>query len=167
MTIVVVPRPPSGLGAHVHAALVERTLAVARAHSGERVAVAVPGRPATEGLDGPLVVVTTDVPRLGAVHFAIAEHDLDEGADASFGPTHDGGYYMAAMREPREELLALEPAGWVGASGFARTRALAQSAGLEVGLLRMERRLDDTDDAAALLADPLLPAAIRSALDRP
>jgi hypothetical protein len=43
---------------------------------------------------------------------------------------------------------------------------VAAGAGLEVGLLRMERLLRGPGDVRALGADPLTPADIRSALRR-
>lgn len=113
-------------------------------------------RAAFERLGGPLMVVTTRVPRLGPSHAAAALLDLREGADASFGPTQDGGWYLAALAAWRPQ-LAFE-------DELAPMLEAAHAAGLEVGLLRMERALNSPKDAAAMLADPLLPAEIRSAL---
>jgi hypothetical protein len=50
---------------------------------------------------------------------------------------------------------------------MAHAFAIAQQTGIEVGLIRMERRLREPADAAAMLADPLLPEVIRRALTGP
>jgi glycosyltransferase A (GT-A) superfamily protein (DUF2064 family) len=159
LTVVVAERACHGERAG--AVLRERTLAIARAVAGERVVLTGDPAAALAELEGPVIVVATDVPRLTRVHFEIAVLDLSEGVDVSFGPTFDEGYYLIAMREPRPDLLSL-PAGGGGALG--RALAAAGAAGLEVGLLRMERRLGDAADAVALLADPLLDASVRAAL---
>jgi hypothetical protein len=158
-TVVVVER--SSYGERAGAVLRERTLAIARAHAGSKVVLTGDPVGALGDLEGPVIVVATDVPRLTGVHLRVAQLDLDAGADVSFGPTFDEGYYLIAMREPRPDLLSL-PAADGGALGGAL--AAAAAAALEVGLLRMERRLGDAADAAALLADPLLDADVRAAL---
>jgi glycosyltransferase A (GT-A) superfamily protein (DUF2064 family) len=134
------------------AVLLERTLAVAREFGSVPVEG---GEPA-----GRAIVVSADVPRFSAAHLAVAELDLDEGSDVSFGATFDGGAYLVAMRDARPELLDL------GAGGFPRVLAGAAEAGLEVGMLRMERRLLRPEDALAMLADPLLPSDVRDVLTR-
>lgn len=136
-----------------------RAVAAARAFAGDAVEVGGDPLRAT----GRLFVVSSGVPRLSAAHFAAAVLDLDGGADVSFGSALDGGAYLVAMRSPRPSLLErvlAEP----DPSGLARALAAAGEAGLEVGLLRMERRLRDPADAAAMLADPLLPAEVRDLL---
>lgn len=112
-------------------------------------------------------VVSADVPRLSVGHLASAALDLDDGADASFGSTLDGGAYLLAMREARDDLLVHGPGGTPGPAGMAHAFAIAQQTGIEVGLIRMERRLREPADAAAMLADPLLPEVIRSVLTGP
>ena len=112
-------------------------------------------------------VISADVPRLSVAHLACAALDLDDGADASFGSTLDGGAYLLAMRHARADLLAHGPGGTPGPAGMAHAFAVASQAGVEIGLIRMERRLRDPADAAAMLADPLLPADVRRALMGP
>ncbi len=138
------------------------TLAVAREFAGEAVHEREPGPG-----DGPLLIVSCDVPRLTVAHLAVAAADLDAGADASFGSTLDGGAYLLALREARPDLLAHGPGGEPERAGLARALASAHEAELDIGLLRMERRLRDPADAAAMLADPLLPAEVRSMLSGP
>ena len=139
-----------------------RTLAVAREFAGDEVSE---GDPATAA--GALLVVSCDVPRLTVAHLAVAAADLEAGTDVSFGSTLDGGSYLLALREPRAELLARPPGGEPDPAGFAHAMGAAQKAGLEIGLLRMERRLRRPADAAAMLADPLLPGDVKEVLTGP
>ena len=137
-------------------------VAQAGAHLGERLSAAV--EEAFSRFGGPLLVVGTDCPRLDLRHAAAGLADIADGADASFGPAMDGGYYLVAMREPRADLFALPREEWGGETVLARTLALAARSQLEVGMLRMERDLDTPADARAFLADPLTPLEIRAAL---
>jgi len=130
---------------------------------GERITAGVTEAFARFG--GPLLVIGTDMPRLGRAHAAAALADMDAGADASFGPALDGGYYLLALREPRAELLALAPQDWGGPTVLAKTLRIAAELELDIGLLRTERDLDTPVDAAAFLADPLTPVAVRAALE--
>jgi uncharacterized protein len=109
---------------------------------------------------GPLLVAGTDCPRLAPVHAAAALDDLGEGCDVVFGATLEGGWYLAGLREPRVELLAVAPES--GGVGPVARRARELDA--EVGMLRHERILATPADVAALRADPLLPAELRAAL---
>jgi glycosyltransferase A (GT-A) superfamily protein (DUF2064 family) len=110
---------------------------------------------------GPLLVAGTDCPRLARAHAAAALGDLAAGCDVVVGATLEGGWYLAGLREPRPELLSVAPAG---AGGFEQVLRHAAELGAEVGMLRHERLLVAPPDAAALLADPLLPADLRAAL---
>ncbi|MEA2142428.1 MAG: uncharacterized protein QOI64_858, partial [Solirubrobacteraceae bacterium] len=83
---------------------------------------------------------------------------------ASFGPNMDGGWYLAALAAPRLELFDLASEVWDGPVVMARTLEVAQRLDIEVGLLRMERRLETAVDAAAFLADPLTPTDIAQLL---
>jgi hypothetical protein len=142
--------------------MLARTMAVAREFAGDAASEADPA-----GAIGRLLLVSCDVPRLTAAHLAVAAADLDAGADVSFGSTLDGGSYLVAMREAREDLLPHRPGGPPDQAALAHALATAQKAGLEIGLLRMERRLREPADAAAMLADPLLPAEVRKVLSGP
>ena len=129
---------------------------------GGSVAEAVRG--VFERLGGPVLIVGTAVPRLSRAHAAGALADMEAGADASFGPALDGSYYLLALREPREELLALAPEDWAGPAVMAKSLQVAGELELDIGLLRTERTLDAPEDVAAFLADPLTPEPIRAAL---
>lgn len=129
---------------------------------GARIAAAV--QDAFDRWGGPVLIAGTDVPRLGADHAAAALADLDAGGDAAFGPSMDGGWYLAALAEPRVELFTLAAEVWDGPVVMARTLEVAQRLGLEMGLLRMERALRTPADLAALRSDPLAPADVFSGL---
>jgi glycosyltransferase A (GT-A) superfamily protein (DUF2064 family) len=110
---------------------------------------------------GPLLIAGTGCPRLGTAHAAAALDDLRAGCDVVFGATLDGGWYLAGLREPRPELLAVAA---LRKGGIGAVLARARELGAEVGMLRHERVLATPDDAAALVADPLVDAALRAAL---
>lgn len=114
---------------------------------------------------GPLLLAFAGLPRLRADHASDALGDLAAGADVSFGPSNDGGYYLLALARPVPDLFAIDPEAWGGPLVLPRTIELAASHGLEGGLLRMERLLATPEDAAAMLADPLTPSAVRRILE--
>ncbi len=130
-------------------------LGAAIATAAERVHAAAPA---------PLLVVGTDLPALAPAHAAAALADLAAGCDVAIGPALGGGYYLIALPAPRRDLFALPPGAWGTDEVMALTLGVARQADLAVGLLRAERDLDTPADAAAALADPLTPAAIRGAL---
>jgi len=113
---------------------------------------------------GPLLVAGTDCPRLGAAHAAAVLDDLRSGCDVVIGATLEGDWYLAGLREPRPELLAVAPAAWQRSGGIELVLRRARELGAEVGLLRHERLLVTAQDAAAFAADPLVPAELRAAL---
>lgn len=113
---------------------------------------------------GPLLVAGTDCPRLGAGHGSAALDDLAAGCDITIGASLEGGWYLAGLREPRPELLAVAPEAWQRRGGIGLVLQRAGELGAEVGMLRHERLLATPADAAALLADPLLPGELRQAL---
>ena len=118
------------------------------------------------GGKGPLLLALAGFPRLRAGHAADALSDLAAGADVSFGPSNDGGYYLLAMARPLPELFDLADDVWHGPLVLPRTIELSAKLGLEGGLLRMERLLAGPEDAEAMLADPLTPGDVRGFLER-
>lgn len=113
---------------------------------------------------GPLLIAGTDCPRLGPAHAAAALGDLAAGCDVAIGATLEGGWYLAGLREPRPELLTVASEAWQREGGITLVLERAAELGAEFGMLRHERLLVTPADAAALLADPLLPADLRAAL---
>lgn len=131
-------------------------------HLGERLEAAFAHVAQQHG--GPVVVVGTDQPSLGAHHAWAAADDLRAGVDVTLGPATDGGYYLLGARSPDPALFALEAGAWGGAQVLERTMRSIVEAGLSMGWLRSERDLDDPADAAALVADPCAPADVVAAL---
>jgi hypothetical protein len=83
---------------------------------------------------------------------AAALDDLEQGADVAVGVAHDARPYLIAVPRPDPRLLELVEAGFEdGVLGAFAGR------GLELGLLRSERRLTSAADARALALDPLAP----------
>lgn len=113
---------------------------------------------------GPLLIAGTGCPRLGEAHGRAALDDLAAGCDVAIGATLEGGWYLAGLREPRPELLTVAPEGWQREGGIALVLERTSELGAEAGMLRHERLLVTPADAAALLADPLLPDELRAAL---
>jgi rSAM/selenodomain-associated transferase 2/rSAM/selenodomain-associated transferase 1 len=132
---------------------------------GERLAAAT-GQVFAAG-HRPVVVIGIDAPTLTTGLLARAFGELARGHDVVFGPAHDGGYYLAGLNRPVPELFALDPDVWGGCQVLAASLAAARRAGLDAGLLPALCDLDTPADAEALLADPLLPAAVADALRRP
>ena len=112
----------------------------------------------------PILIAGADCPRLSAEHAAAALGDLEAGADVVFGATLEGGWYLAGLREPRPELLGVPPAAGQRLAGVGQVLERARALRAEVGMLRHERVLATPADAAAMLADPLLPADLRAAI---
>jgi rSAM/selenodomain-associated transferase 1 len=129
---------------------------------GDRLAAAIGQVLAEHG--GPVVLVGVDTPLLDPHVGREALEDLADGCDVSFGPAHDGGFYLVALRRPHPELFALPTEAWGGPDVLRLSLQAAHAAGLSVGLLRGERDLDEPADAYALLADPLTPPDVVEAL---
>jgi glycosyltransferase A (GT-A) superfamily protein (DUF2064 family) len=109
---------------------------------------------------GPIAVIGTDQPALGAPHAWGAADDLRDGVDVCFGPATAGGWYLLAAARPPDAVLAIEP----GPEAMTAALRIAVESGLSIGWLRSERDLETPADAAALLADPCAPADVVKAL---
>jgi rSAM/selenodomain-associated transferase 2/rSAM/selenodomain-associated transferase 1 len=114
----------------------------------------------------PVIVIGTDAPALTPGQLARAFRELAHGRDVVFGPARDGGYYLVGLNRPAPELFALDPGLWGGNQVLTASLTAARQARLDAGLLPALADLDTPADAEALLADPLLPAAIADALRR-
>jgi glycosyltransferase A (GT-A) superfamily protein (DUF2064 family) len=110
--------------------------------------------------DGPLLIVWPDLPRLRTAHARAALDDLAAGVDVVLGPAIDGGLYLIGIARPLPGLFALPEATWRSPDVMMVGLAAARDAGLEIGILRVERALHRPADVRAALADPLLPAEI-------
>jgi len=113
---------------------------------------------------GPVIVIGTDQPTLGAAHARAVLDDLADDVDVCLGPATAGGYYLLAARRPDPALFGIDPSAWGGPEVMNLTLASLVAAGLSMGWLRSERFLEQPADAAALLADPCAPADVVAAL---
>lgn len=93
---------------------------------------------------GPVVLVGSDIPALGAKQVSrafalLGRHDL------VFGPAKDGGYWLIASAQRRGRMPALAPVRWSSPHALADTRARFDKRHT-VALLDP---LEDVDDGAA------------------
>jgi glycosyltransferase A (GT-A) superfamily protein (DUF2064 family) len=112
----------------------------------------------------PVLIAWPDLPRWRPDHATGALSDLADGCGISVGPVFDGGFYLVALADPLAPLFELPPRTWRGADGMVLAFEAANSAGIEVGLLRAERGLHSLEDMRAALADPLLDPELRDLL---
>lgn len=97
---------------------------------------------------GPLVLVGTDCPVLGAEDLRRAAHLLVQGADLAIAPAEDGGYGLIAAARPWPALFEAMP--W-GTDRVARlTRERARAAGLALAELPTIWDVDRPEDLARL-----------------
>ncbi len=113
---------------------------------------------------GPLIVVGTDAPLLGAEHFDAARRALADGHDACLVPAFDGGYALIALARPTPSAFAIDPAAWGGPDVHELTLKALRGEGLDAAVLAPVGDLDTPADALALLAHPRCPPAVRAAL---
>lgn len=92
------------------------------------------------------VLIGSDSPQIGAHTIIEASRALDR-ADVVLGPAEDGGYYMIAMRRPRDVFQSIPMS--TGAV-LRKTVELAQRQGLEVNLQETLFDIDELSDLACL-----------------
>lgn len=94
---------------------------------------------------GPVVLVGTDVPGLGADHVTRALAALEDDPDrVVLGPSPDGGFYLLATGRPIDGLA--EAVRWCSAATLVTLRATLESAGRPVTLLAPLADLDAPGD---------------------
>lgn len=113
---------------------------------------------------GPLLFVWPDLPRFRPEHADGALSDLRAGCDVVLGPAIDGGFYLVAMARPLPQLFSLPEQSWRSPDVMSVGMAAVGEAGLELGILRVERTLQRPGDVRAALADPCVPAEITRVL---
>jgi len=96
--------------------------------------------------DGPVAIVSSDVPGLPSGSLARTFAALDDGADVVLGPAFDGGYWLIAMAHFHPEPLREIP--WSTPAVLGVTLARCRDAGLRVELLETWRDLDTVVDLA-------------------
>lgn len=105
---------------------------------------------ATQLDDGPLTLVSADVPGLPEGSLRRAFGALAAGADVVLGPALDGGYWLVAMRALHEEPFRAIP--WSTPAVYATTLERCAQAGLRVEALVPWRDVDTAVDLDHLLA---------------
>lgn len=116
---------------------------------------------------GPLLVIWPCLPQLRPDLAGAALGDLASGCSLVLGPVIDGGLYLLGLAAAVPAVLSLPEAVWQRQDAMETAVSAAHDHGLEVGILRAERALRGEADAAAALADPLLPEAVAQLLRRP
>lgn len=114
----------------------------------ERLTGAIAG--AEADCDGPLVVVGSDTPGLGARHLAAAlEVCADDPTGVVIGPSADGGFYLLASAQPIGDVL--EQVRWCRSTTARQLIELLQLQGHTVHLLETLHDLDRPIDLAVAL----------------
>jgi hypothetical protein len=113
--------------------------------------------------DGPLLLIWPVLTRWRPEHASAALADLASGTDLVLGPTMDAGLYLLGLHRPLPGLLERFEAPLDDDAVVLGAQA-AEAAGIEIGLLRVERGLSTQSDARAALIDPLTPPEIRALL---
>jgi glycosyltransferase A (GT-A) superfamily protein (DUF2064 family) len=93
----------------------------------------------------------SDSPSLPPAYVAQAFDLLDRGADAVFGPCHDGGYYLVGMRRPLSALL--REVQMSTPTVLADTLAIAAREGVDVALLPPWYDVDTGSELAHLAGE--------------
>ena len=94
------------------------------------------------------VIVGADCPALTAGRVRQAFRELRDGAEAVFGPSADGGYYLAGLCSPGTHLFEGIP--WGTGTVLRETAARCRAAGAAFSLLPPERDVDRYEDLLAL-----------------
>jgi hypothetical protein len=113
----------------------------------------------------PVLLATPHCPTLGPAHGTAALDDLRNGCDLAIGPLFGGGWYLIGLARPIAALADLPADSWHNPDVMALAIAAAHGAGLEIGLLRPERRLATPADMRAARVDPLVPDEVRAVLN--
>jgi hypothetical protein len=111
-----------------------------------------------------VLLATPECPTLSAAHATAALDDLGNGCDLVIGPLFGGGWYLLGLARPLPALADLPAESWHNPDVMTFAIAAAHGAGLEIGLLRPERRLATAADIHAAKVDPLVPEEVRAAL---
>ena len=95
-----------------------------------------------------VVIVGGDCPALPAERLRLAFRELREGAEAVFGPSEDGGYYLVGLACPDERLF--RKFTWSTARVLLDTAARCRALAIPFSFLPPERDVDTGDDLHAL-----------------
>ena len=90
-----------------------------------------------------VILTGADLPAMTAAHLESGFAAL-EGADVTFGPTSDGGYYLVGMKQPHTVIFEKQQYG--GATVLENTVAAAEAAGLSVSFAKQCDDVDTPED---------------------
>jgi uncharacterized protein len=110
--------------------------------------------------EGPVALVSSDIPGVPPGALTAAFSALAGGADVVLGPAMDGGYWLIAMREAHEQPFADIP--WSTPAVYAVTHARCEEAGLRVADVVAWRDIDTLVDLSLAARDPAFESAVRS-----
>lgn len=96
---------------------------------------------------GPVVIVGSDIPDIAPIHIAEAFARLGK-ADAVFGPSEDGGYWLVGLRRRPRVAEIFDAIRWSSEHALADTLRNAERAGLSVAKLETLSDIDTGDDYA-------------------
>ena len=111
--------------------------------------------------NGPLAIVSSDIPGVPEGQVAAVFRALEDGADIVLGPCLDGGYWLIAMAVFHEAPFTQIP--WSTPACLAVTQRRADEAGLRVHLLQPWLDIDTAVDLSFAIHEPPGPIAPRSA----
>jgi rSAM/selenodomain-associated transferase 1 len=95
-----------------------------------------------------VVIVGGDCPALAAERLRRAFRELREGAEAVFGPSADGGYYLVGLACPDERLF--RKFTWSTPTVLLDTVARCRALSIPFSFLQPERDVDNGEDLLAL-----------------
>jgi rSAM/selenodomain-associated transferase 1 len=106
---------------------------------------------ARHATDGPVAIVSSDVPGIPAGSLRHAFEALAGGADVVLGPGLDGGYWLIAMQAAHDAPFREIP--WSTPATLAVTRRRCEETGLRLAELELWRDVDTLVDLAFLRRD--------------
>lgn len=95
-----------------------------------------------------VLIVGADCPALGAERLRRAFRELREGAEAVFGPSADGGYYLVGLARPDKRLF--RKFAWGTSTVLVDTVARCRAFSIPFSFLPPERDVDTGEDLYAL-----------------
>lgn len=94
---------------------------------------------------GPVVIIGSDIPDISRAHIADAFGKLG-GADAVFGPSEDGGYWLVGLKRRPRVVDIFADVRWSSEYALGDTLRNAEGAELNVAKLETLRDIDTGDD---------------------